>query len=559
MHINRMVRLQRWLELPYEDVDLLLMSSLYAAGSDTTTCPLDDNTLRMLGIFKSYRHHYGTTAKQFSAWLYQLSPYAITPATPFFDQIFNADSTFDTLFQADGSDFNYRVTDGADGQRSKHIMAALGLNQRQFLLLADKVAAYQNVKGAPDGTLKCDLSAATAFYRIATLAKTLGLNVDEFCALIDILDAENGAVWKQLAGNPVIKAPGSKVTPASDILSLLQTFQMLTQWLQRSALPVTTLALLCAPLPATTGTDAQLNFIQQVWQRLPATFAVSAQFSRSGAPVREDDGDNSADIDWFTLLTAAGLIDTDGLVSDSFTAEALQTIVEGQALSDVSKALAITTLSATLIQLQASQSGIAITALAQALNVSQSLPALLLRWAGVTPYRWLSDTWALNSSVTTANTLPAAWLAMLHDIARRSMLCRQFQLSPAGLKAWLDNPDWFSLSDTEKAGAITLQTLYRMSCYYALLIQVGKAAYAEDDLLAYLRDMHTDTVLTPDVAASTLASLLGWDAGEVLAAFAADALGHTAATLADLNVLMSLQQAGKEAGLTVEQLVRGLP
>jgi hypothetical protein len=558
MHINRMVRLQRWLELPYEDVDLLLMSSLHAAGSDTTTCPLDDNTLRMLGIFKSYRHHYGTTAKQFSAWLYQLSPYAITPATPFFDQIFNADNTFDAPFQADGSDCNYRVTDGVDGQRSKHIMAALGLNQRQFLLLAGKVAAYQNVKDAPDGTLKCDLSAATAFYRITTLAKTLGLTVDEFCALIDILDAESGAVWKQLAGNPVIKAPGSKVTPASDILSLLQAFHMLTQWLQRSALPVTTLALLCAPSPAPSGTDAQLSFIQQIWQRLPATFAASDLFSRSGAPLREDEDDKSADIDWFTLLTAAGLIDANGLVSDNFTAEALRAVVEGQALSDAGKAQAVASLSATLIQLQTTQSGIAVTALAQALSVSQSLPALLLRWAGATPYRWLSDTWALNSSVTTANTLPTAWLAMLRDIARRSMICNQFQLSPAGLKAWLDNPDWFSLSDAEKAGAITPQTLYRMSRYYALLTLVGKTDYTEDNLLAYLRDMHVGTVLTPDVAASTLASLLGWDAGEVLAAFAVDALGHTAATLTDLNVLMSLQQAGQDAGLTVEQLVRGV-
>ncbi|MDE9436786.1 hypothetical protein KKI95_12830 [Xenorhabdus bovienii] len=557
MHINRMVRLQRQLELPYEDVDLLLMSSLHAAGSDTTTCPLDDNTLRMLGIFKSYRHHYGTTAKQFSAWLYQLSPYAITPATPFFDQIFNADSTFDTPFQADGSDFNYRVTDGVDGQRSKHIMAALGLNQRQFLLLADRVAAYQNVKGAPDGTLKCDLSAATAFYRIATLAKTLGLTVDEFCALIDILDADSGVVWKQLAGNPVIKMPGSKVMPASDVLSLLQTFQMLTQWLQRTLLQVTTLVLLCAPLPATTGTDAQLSFIQQIWQRLPATFVTADLFSRSGAPLREDDGDNSADIDWFSLLAAAELIDADGLVTDNFTAEALQTIVEGQALSDASKALAVTALSAALLQLQTTQSGIAITALAQALNVSQSLPVQLLRWAGVTPYRWLSDTWSLNTSVTTADTLPAAWLTMLRDIARRSMICSQFQLSPAGLKAWLDNPDWFSLSDTEKTGAISLQTLYRMSRYHALLTQVGGAAYAEDDLLAYLRDMHAGTALTPEVAASTLASLLGWDASEVAAAFATNALGHTAATLADLDVLMSLQQAGQDAGLTVEQLVWG--
>lgn len=725
MHINRMVRLQRWLELPYEDVDLLLTSYLHAAGENMTTCPLSDGTLRTLGLFRHYQHRYGTTAKQFAAWLHLVTPYAITPATSFFDQIFNADSTFDTPFQADNTVFSYRATDGADGLRGKQIMAALGLNQRQFLLLAGQVAEHQNGGDAAKGTLTCHLGTATAFYRIASLAKTLALGVDEFCALADMLDAESGAVWKQLAGSPTISQLADGDAPADDILCLLQALSWLTGWQKQAKLPVATTALLCAPLPPTTGTEAQLSFIQQIWQRLPATFVNAGMLARSGAPLKEDiDDEHHAGIDWFALLGAAGLIDIAGLVTDAFTPDAVADVVNQQHLAGDGKAAAITALSAALKQAQGTQHGIAMTGLAQALNVSQSLPALLLRWAGVTPYQWLQETWGMSpdapvgeylppegrigatttekeynllaadwrdakwnpvngeltltlrlsfnlrdtgsrkdisdnwlnlptgltvngtptltsgnwpdgckgnpdykgtgvvwrptgndsskkyfmvntlytmevplkgtfsavselaalanrpfkfgmhrwsstsgdlnaawplmkTTVTTADTLPVVWLATLRDIARRGMACSQVQLSPAGLQAMLDNPQWFSMNLPETAKNITLQILYRLSRYVALLTLLGDAGYAEDDLLAYLRDMHATPPLTDDIAAATLATLLSWEASEATAAFADGALGHAAATLDDLDVVMNLRQSTQASGMTVEALAQG--
>jgi|MedtruStandDraft_1076414.scaffolds.fasta_scaffold01478_6 hypothetical protein len=718
--INVMIRLQEWLNLPYEDIDALLMLT----RSNSSDKPLSDDTLRTLGLFRHYQRRYGTTVKQFAAWLHQVTPYAITPATPFFDQIFNADSTFDAPFQADNTVFSYRATDGADGLRGKQIMAALGLNQRQFLLMAGKVAAHQSDGDAAKGTLTCHLGTVTAFYRITSLAKTLDLGVDEFCALADMLDAESGAVWKQLAGSPKISQLADGDAPADDILCLLQALSWLTGWQKQAKLPVATTALLCAPLPPTPGTEAQLSFIQQIWQRLPATFVNAGMLARSGAPLKEDiDDEHHAGIDWFALLGAAGLIDIAGLVTDAFTPDAVTDVVNQQHLAGDGKAAAITALSAALKQAQGTQHGIAMTGLAQALNVSQSLPALLLRWAGVTPYQWLQETWGmspdapvgeylppeghigatttekdynllaadwrdaawnpvtgnltltlrlsfslsdnggslsisdnwlklpaglsvdgaptlasgnwpdgskgntdykgagavwlptgndaaykyfevnttyvlevplkgtfsdasalaeltsmdlrfgmhryygssdtlstpltLKTTVTTADTLPVVWLATLRDIARRGMACSQLQLSPAGLQAMLDNPQWFSMNLPETAKNITLQTLYRLSRYVALLTQPGDAGYAEDDLLAYLRDMHATPPLADDVAAATLATLLGWEASEASAAFADGALGHAAATLDDLDVVMNLRQSTQASGMTVEALAQG--
>jgi hypothetical protein len=726
--INRMVRLQRWMDLPFADIDLLVTSAMDAAAKaenvNAYALLMSDDTLRMLGLFRHYQRQYGTSARQFAAWLHLVTPYAITPATPFLDQIFNASKAFDTPFQVDNTAFVYRTeaagSDAAAGLRCRQIMAALGLNQRQFLLLADKIADNQG-GDVSASTLTCNLPTVTAFYRIATLAGTLGLSVEALYALVDAWDASAGDVWAQFAGNPVITAPASGIALSKDILSLLQALAWVTGWQQQAKLPMATCALLSNP-PAAVGTNAQLSFIQQIWQRLPATFVDAALLTRSGAPLQEDTSGHSGTIDWLTLFrtgdAGTALLDASGLVTDLPVSVTVKNVVNARNLSDAGKAQAITTLTAVLQQAQATQSGIAITALAQALNVSQSLPALLLRWAGVTPYQWLSRTWnlspnapvgelplvsegrfgattteqdysllaadwrdlqwdpatgdltftarlsfslhgtnrisdnwfslpaglsasgaitlssgnwpdfasanaayngtnamflptgndagdkyydantlyaldvplkgtfsdiaalaahplkfgmhcfssvsgnlsatwALKPTVTTSDTIPADWLATLRDIVRRGMACTQFQLSPAGLQHWLEHSDWFSLSADEQKGTISLQTLYRLSRYHDLLTLVGSAGYTEDDLLAYLRDVNATTALAPADAATRLADLLGWEATEIAAAFVTGVLGHTAASLDDLDVVMRLQQGELASGLTVAQLAEG--
>ncbi|EWG65843.1 28.1 kDa virulence protein [Enterobacter sp. DC4] len=722
--INIMVRLQKWLNLPFEDVDALLL--LTRTGSSGT--PLTENTLRTLGVFRHFQRQYGTTVKQFVAWVSVITPYAITPTTPFLDQIFNGSKAFDTPLQVDNTPFVYRAeatgSDATAELRCKHIMAALGLNQRQFLLLADKIAANQG-GDVTTSTLTCNLPTVTAFYRIATLAGTLGMTVEAFYALVDTWDTGTGDVWKQFAGNPVITPPASGVPLSQDILSLLQALSWVTDWQQQAKLPMATCALLSNP-PATAGTDAQLSFIQQIWQRLPATFVDTALLARSGAPLQNDTEGHFETIDWFSVFRTgdgAGLLDVSGLVTDLSVTDTVKKAVNAQVnLSKDSQSLAITALTATLQQAQATQSGVAITALAQALNVSQSLPALLLRWAQTTPYQWLSrtwnlspvalvgelplvsegrfgattteqdynllaadwrdlqwapdtgnltftarlsfsikdngqymatssnwlplptglsvsgaptlssdnwptwcspnanydgtnavyepvgnavpgdgrytpnavytldvplkgtftdinalaalplqfgmhcfssisgnlnTTWTLKATVTTADTIPADWLATLRDIVRRGMACTRLQLSPAGLQHWLDYPAWFSLDADEQKGAISIQTLYRLSRYHDLLTLAGSAGYTEDDLLAYLRDVNATPPLAPADAATRLADLLGWEATEIAAAFVTGGLGHTAASLDDLDVVMCLQQGELASGLTVAQLAEG--
>ncbi|MER2472330.1 Tc toxin subunit A [Photorhabdus laumondii] len=708
--INRTVRLQKWLSLPYEDIDLLVTSAMDAEAGNTALS-MNDNTLRMLGVFKHYQAKYGVSAKQFAGWLRVVAPFAITPATPFLDQVFNSVGTFDTPFVIDNQDFVYTLTTGGDGARVKHISTALGLNHRQFLLLADNIARQQG--NITQSTLNCNLFVVSAFYRLANLARTLGTNPESFCALADRLDAGTGIVWQQLAGKPIITAPKKDSPLAADILSLLQALSALAQWGQQHDLPFSTQQLLLSdesslvpleagsygtisdpgqmervsidwkdltydaksgelfltqqivfrggsknsgisefhyPLPSglslngkmswtgdapkdvtfnnnygissdtpfgwpgtwlylgtvntyilniplkgifkdlsvlntliskikihpydhntiltfsqgailvnnfvsiAQGTDDQLNFIRQVWQNLGSTLVDATLLSRSGAPLVDTNGHA---IDWFALLSAdnSPLIDKVGLVADASIESVIATVVNTQSLSDEDKRQAVTTLTNTLNQAQQTQQGVAVSLLAQTLNVSQSLPALLLRWCGKNIYQWLSATWALKETVKTAADIPADYLGLLREVVRRSLLTQQFTLSPAMVQTLLDYPFWFGAS-VETVTDINLWMLYTLSRYSDLLLQVGKAGGGtEDDVLAYLRTANAATPLSQADAAQTLATLLGWEANELQAAWSI--LGGIAKTTPQLDPLLRLQQAQNQTGLGVTQQQQG--
>ncbi|WP_323835770.1 insecticidal toxin complex protein TccA [Photorhabdus africana] len=551
--INRTVRLQKWLNLPYEDIDLLVTSAMDAEAGNTALL-MNDNTLRMLGVFKHYQAKYGVTAKQFAGWLRVVTPFAITPATPFLDQVFNSAGTFDTPFVIDNQDFVYTLTTGGDGARVKHISTALGLNHRQFLLLADNIARQQG--NVTQSTLNCNLFVVSAFYRLANLARTLEINPEAFCALADRLDAGTGIVWQQLAGKPIITAPQKDSPLVADILSLLQALSAIAQWQQQHDLPIETLLLLLSSGSTFTGqsTDDQLNFIRQVWQNLGSTFVSATLLSRSGAPLVDTNGHA---IDWFALLSAGNspLMDQVGLVTDAGIESVIAMVVNTQSLSDEDKKLAMTTLTNTLNQAQQTQQGVAVSLLAQTLNVSQSLPALLLRWSGQTTYRWLSATWALKNTVKTAADIPADYLRQLREVVRRSLLTQQFTLSPAMVQTLLDYPAYFGAS-AETVTDISLWMLYTLSRYSDLLLQVGKAGGGtEDDVLAYLRVANAATPLSQADAAQTLATLLGWETNELQAAWSV--LGGIAKTTPQLDTLLRLQQAQSQTGLGVTQQQQG--
>ncbi|SQI22772.1 Uncharacterised protein [Salmonella enterica subsp. arizonae] len=64
--INRMIRLQRWLGLSFEEVDLLLNACIRGQGSQNSDNSLNAQTLRMLGVYRHWQQAYQVTAFQFA-------------------------------------------------------------------------------------------------------------------------------------------------------------------------------------------------------------------------------------------------------------------------------------------------------------------------------------------------------------------------------------------------------------------------------------------------------------------------------------------------------------
>ncbi|EMD2999142.1 hypothetical protein VQZ99_001849 [Salmonella enterica] len=276
--INRIVRLQRWLNLPYDQVDLLVTSVMGSNNSES-----DTNTLRTLSVFSHYQQNYAVNAYQFASVLNQITPYAIAPAVPFFDQIFVSPSLFEEPLSITNDPFDYTALTGNDGRIVKQICAGLGIDRAQFVLLAQQVSKAQ---GDGSTSLNCSLDVVSAFYRLVMVPRWLGLNFSDGMALLELVEA--GQAMGKLAGIPVYAALDTQGQPtASDLLDTLMALADTATWLadnNLSALKI--LALLQSGEGNMPATTAELNFITEINQQLPAVLLNEQSFT--GVPVPEN-------------------------------------------------------------------------------------------------------------------------------------------------------------------------------------------------------------------------------------------------------------------------------
>ena len=225
--INRMVRLQRWLGLSYEETDLLLSACIHAQGKNNTDYSLNAHTLRALGVFRHWQQKYNVTAFEFAAVLDVITPYAISPAVPFFDQVFNAPLLFDAPFAITGADFSYTDLAEDSARTVRQICAGLNITQAQFRVLADKVAAEQG--DAEKKTLSLTLAVVSALYRLVMVPRWLGLTFAEWAALLSLV-GEGDTAWVTLAGVPQLSALTDGQPESGDILDLLMTLEAAAAW-----------------------------------------------------------------------------------------------------------------------------------------------------------------------------------------------------------------------------------------------------------------------------------------------------------------------------------------
>jgi hypothetical protein len=283
-HINRMVRLQRWLDLPYEQVDLLLSTCIRAQGINNIDFSSNTHTLRMLGVFRHFQKKYQITAYQFSAVVNQITPYAISPNIPFFDQIFNSPSLTETPFVITEGNFNYPPTTPADELIVKQLCAGLGISEAQFGVLASHVMTQQG--DSTNKTLPCSLSVVSAFYRLAMLPRWMGLSFAEGAALFSLL-ADGQMVWNTLACLPVLaELDGTSHLPTtSDILDVLMALDSAVDWAKNHKQSwIKNYLVLQDTLTHPVPTTDILNVVTSINQQVPTAVLTEADFDSTGVP-----------------------------------------------------------------------------------------------------------------------------------------------------------------------------------------------------------------------------------------------------------------------------------
>ncbi|MEE9927112.1 Tc toxin subunit A [Microvirgula aerodenitrificans] len=524
--MSRFIRLRNWMQLPFDQLDLLLTSTMKAEGNvANNTQPADllanANTVRMLGVFRELNRSTTISAETFAAWVSQITPYAVGNNVPFYDRLFNSNGLFSTPLVCDGSAFSSTII--------KQLSAGLGITQAEYELLAVYVTNKMT-------TLTCSLPVFSAFYRLVTLPRAFGLSVTAGLGIINLLGSH---VIGTLAGKPPVNTAPSDTAP--DILDIIVAFAACADWIHSHDLSVAAVTFMVhAPTGTLTGTPAQTTLIDGIVHDLASTLLTVDRLIAAGAPQSDSDG---AAIDWGTALDS--VLDASGLVIDQADLSgAIDTALAAVKIDAAASQLVKTQ----LLTADTAQQGVTIAALSGYLDADPDYPLLLLQWAGSDSYTFLSTTLALD--VDGVITPTADYLMLLYTLGRIQAVVVSFALSAGLVQTYVNHPDWFGTSAVKGAIEVTLGTLYGFSRYNDLLD--GSTA-DESALFDYLADVNAATPPSAAVAAKLLAALIDWSDSEVAnAAAQMEPSGKIATTLQEIDGVRRQQALWQQTGLSAE-------
>ncbi len=317
--LQRMIRLQRWLQIPFAKLDTLIMSAIRAEGEDNLTMELNENTLRALGVFRYLDRRYGIDPEEFAALMHDLTPYASgKDEVPLFDQVFNRVQLFDSPLILDQGTIDLNVLDPVTQKTVLQLCAGLGVQPTEdsFLLIAVQTRQYLT-------TLKRDLPTISSLYRQARIARLFGHSVADLLTLAGLL---GGSAYKTVLASGRLRA--QTTAEKADILDVLMQLDWAFEWIKDSQQTVLLLQQrlgphaslragtldsnqqpqVAEPPPLPDNLLERLNKLQEDTRRSMVT---EAQVAALGLPLT-DNASSSQPIRWFELLVNRDLAVTPG-------------------------------------------------------------------------------------------------------------------------------------------------------------------------------------------------------------------------------------------------------
>ncbi|MFW0758242.1 Tc toxin subunit A [Pseudomonas sp. H11T01] len=219
--LQRMIRLQRWLDIPFAELDTLIISALESQVPSNTLMQLDTYTVRALGVYRYLSRRYSINAEEFGALLHQVSPYATGDTPPLFDRVFDQAGLFDTPLVLDGRSFSVDDSNPDSHTILQYLSASLGLplTEDSLLLIVKNTEKHL-------GPLKCDLRTLSSIYRQARITRMLGISIAESVTLAHLLGGESISRCLAKGNNSDVRTIRIEASEGNEYFKLVARFRL---------------------------------------------------------------------------------------------------------------------------------------------------------------------------------------------------------------------------------------------------------------------------------------------------------------------------------------------
>lgn len=230
--INRLVRLQKYTNLSYGELDWLMTCVKNTENASENGQQFDEaNVIRALGLFKYLENRYSIHLKEFTALIARFCPYSVTGELSQFDQVFNAHLLGATALQLNWT--NIVINSGSrDDQLATHeIAGGLGIDVRSLQQISSIILPqFFTEIGAEGyhGELEKSVVTVSLFYRFTKLAQLFDFTVLEVWQLLKLI-APVKALSRFILPE-LDKSPNTK--NSADNISILLAFEEAAAWLK---------------------------------------------------------------------------------------------------------------------------------------------------------------------------------------------------------------------------------------------------------------------------------------------------------------------------------------
>lgn len=520
--LQRMIRLQRWLGLPFAQLDTLIVSAMRCEGSKNSTLRITHNTLRALGVFCYLSKRYGLQAEEFAAWLHQLPVHASGERVSLFDQVFNrAGSALPPLY-LDSVTF--------DATTRQQLCAGLGLQDTQESL---------QLLISPDKPATRTIETVSEIYRQAQIARLFGVSVMECRQLAQMLGKAN--FLTQLR-NPTLR---NKQKGVSDFLDMLMHLEWASRWFKENG---SSLALFRHQLLMDQhAQDPAIDLLLKQFASYDQA-TLSKQLQQLALPQQPD---GLPVVDWESLAyTALQRMRANSTIEVALD-EALSSVKESS--DDTHTKLLINQAKPKLSNLLGTVRDGLRALYGRLKEIIQNAPHAPGNVNGYQKYDLHNHFMRLHAP----DDPPLQTLAYLILLLPQAANVLQLPLSPHALHQFLVNPHW--LTNGYKAFSLLELTPHNLYLMHQFKHCIDRSGVTEEQLLNYFEQANTlpnkAVQNTSEETNEHLAQLLGWSASEI-DAFSSRLTPPRITSMNRLDWVLRCRQASIETGLPANMLIK---